>query len=73
MHLKLFGGVNKVAKENLMALPFPKIEADQDARLTLLARVAFDSGNNSDVNHFVNFELFELTQAQVDYMCKALK
>ena len=30
LHLKLFGGVNKIAKENLMALPLPKLSATQN-------------------------------------------
>lgn len=73
LHMKLFGGVNKIAKENLMALPFPEISEAQDAVLTQLAREAFQSGNDLGVNNFVNFELFKLSQDQVDYMNKVLK
>lgn len=73
LHLKLFGGVNKIAKENLMALPFPKISQAEDAVLTQLARETWQSGNDAAVNNFVNFELFKLSRAQVDYMEKVLK
>jgi hypothetical protein len=72
LHLKLFGGVNKIAKENLMALPFPQISSRQDTELTALARQAIASGADSRLNEYVNHELFHLSGAEAAYISRTL-
>lgn len=73
LHLKLFGGVNKIAKENLMALPFPQLDGQQDAKLAALARQASDTGVDSELNDYVNHELFKLSSSEVAYLRLTLK
>jgi hypothetical protein len=72
LHLKLFGGVNKIAKENLMALPFPQVSSRQDTELTALARQAIASGADSRLNEYVNHELFHLSGAEAAYISRTL-
>lgn len=73
LHLKLFGGVNKIAKENLMALPLPKLSAKQDLVLKNLVLKAIENGDDSQVQDFVNHEIFDLNVEQIQYISEAIK
>jgi SAM-dependent methyltransferase len=72
LHLKLFGGVNKIAKENLMALPLPKLTADQDRKINKLVLNAIETGNDQDLQVYVNKEIFELTSSEIAHIASAL-
>lgn len=73
LHLKLFGGVNKIAKENLMALPLPKLSQKQDLELKNLVLKAIENKNDSLVQDFINYEIFDLNIEQIQYISEALK
>ncbi|HBE90754.1 MAG TPA: hypothetical protein DDW41_06120, partial [Candidatus Andersenbacteria bacterium] len=47
LHLKLFGGVNKIAKENLMALPLPGISSIEDKQIRELTEEAIRRNNDA--------------------------
>jgi hypothetical protein len=73
LHLKLFGGVNKIAKENLMALPLPKLSQKQDLELKNLVLKAIENKNDSLVQDFINYEIFDLNVEQIQYISEALR
>ena len=73
LHLKLFGGVNKIAKENLMALPFPKLTDEQNKNLNEYVLRAIESGNDDLLQAYVNNEIFSLTETEVDHIASALE
>ena len=73
LHLKLFGGVNKIAKENLMALPFPKLTDEQNKNLNEYVLRAIESGDDDLLQAYVNNEIFSLTETEVDHIASALE
>lgn len=68
LHLKLFGGVNKIAKENLQALPLPELTITQHQKLENLARKASINGEDEEIQKFINLEVFRLTDDEVQYL-----
>jgi len=68
LHLKLFGGVNKIAKENLMALPLPGLSSKQNETLRKLVLEVLETGDDSKVQAYVNKEIFDLTEQQIKYL-----
>jgi hypothetical protein len=72
LHLKLFGGVNKIAKENLMALPLPKLTKIQNEELRTLVLEAVKTGNDLFVQNFINYDVFNLSEDQVRHIRKAI-
>ena len=73
LHMKMFGGVNKIAKENLMALPIPKLSVQQDLDITRLSRKAIETGNDEELQAYLNEDLFKLTRAEIAHIALALK
>jgi hypothetical protein len=73
LHMKMFGGVNKIAKENLMALPIPKLSIQQDLDITRLSRKAIETGNDEELQVYLNEDLFKLTRAEIAHIALALK
>jgi predicted RNA methylase len=73
LHLKLFGGVNKIAKENLMALPFPELTREQNANLKELVLQTIETGNDEALQVFINNEIFRLTESEIAHMGSALE
>lgn len=72
LHFKLFGGVNKIAKENLMALPLPKLTQRQNETLKNLVLEIMDTDDDSEVQNYINQEIFDLTVEQVQFLNKAI-
>ena len=68
LHLKMFGGVNKIAKENLMSLPFPKINEHQNKRLVELVYDSVEKCNDSELQAYINFSIFRLSEEEVRYI-----
>jgi hypothetical protein len=73
LHLKLFGGVNKIAKENLMALPLPKLTDEQNKNLKEYVLRVIESGNDDLLQAYVNNEIFSLTEIEVGHIASALE
>jgi hypothetical protein len=72
LHLKLFGGVNKIAKENLMALPLPLLSKEMDRKIKELVLIAMKSGDDSDLQSYINMTVFRLSPDQIDHLMSAL-
>lgn len=70
LHFKLFGGVNKIAKENLMALPFPEITAEVNSIIKELTKDAIQRGNDEYLQKYINQDVFGLTAEEVEYIQK---
>ena len=68
LHFKLFGGVNKIAKENLMALPFPGITAEVNSIINKLTKDAIQRGNDEVLQKYINQDVFGLTGEEVEYI-----
>lgn len=68
LHYKLFGGVNKIAKENLMALPFPKLTALESRKLEKLSLKAIVSGSDIELQKYINRIIFGLTEDEIAYI-----
>jgi predicted RNA methylase len=73
LHLKLFGGVNKIAKENLMALPFPRVTGEQNAKLKDYVLRTLDSGDDEELQTYINVEIFSLTETEVAHIASAIE
>ena len=72
LHLKLFGGVNKIAKENLMALPLPRLTQRQNETLKNLVLKTMDTGDDSQAQNYINEEIFDLSVEQVQFISRAM-
>lgn len=70
LHVKMFGGVNKIAKENLMALPFPHVTAEVNSIIKELTKDAIHRGNDEYVQKYIHQEVFGLTPEEVLYIQK---
>ncbi len=68
LHFKLFGGVNKIAKENLMALPFPKITTEVNSIIKDLTKDAIQRGNDEYLQKYINQDIFKLTKEEIEYI-----
>ena len=68
LHLKLFGGVNKVAKENLSALPLPNLTRTQHARIRTLVGRVLSGGSDAVLQKYIHEDVFGLTSDEVAYI-----
>jgi hypothetical protein len=64
----MFGGVNKIAKENLMSLPLPKIAEKDKVTLVQLTKNVIRNGDDTDLQNFVNHQIFNLTETEIKYI-----
>ncbi|CAN2190124.1 met_A_Alw26, type II restriction m6 adenine DNA methyltransferase, Alw26I/Eco31I/Esp3I family [Candidatus Nanopelagicaceae bacterium] len=72
LHLKLFGGVNKIARENLMALPFPSLSLVNHEKLRALVNDAIENEVDGPLQDFIHFEIFNLTIEEIAHIKKSL-
>lgn len=68
LHLKMFGGVNKIAKENLMALPLPGLTKKQDEIIKKLTLETIKKGNDEILQKYINETIFGLTPEEISYI-----
>jgi len=68
LHLKMFGGVNKIAKENLMALPLPGLTQGQNEIIKELTLDAMERDNDGFLQKYINETIFGLTQDEIFYI-----
>ncbi len=73
LHLKLFGGVNKVAKENLMALPLPAVSKMQQKQLRRYVKDAIRTHDDHVLQDYVHTAIFELTPTEINYLRSQIK
>jgi hypothetical protein len=72
LHLKLFGGVNKIAKENLMALPLPELTKIQKSKIENLVKDVIKGGSDAKLQDYINMEIFKLSLEEVKYINSCL-
>jgi hypothetical protein len=68
LHLKLFGGVNKIAKESLMSLPFPGITPEENSVIKELTKDAMQRGNDEYLQRYINQNIFKLSEKEIKYI-----
>jgi len=68
LNIKLFGGVNKIAKENLQALPIPKISNIQNFNIKELVIKAMKTAVDSDLQNYIHKNIFGLSNSEIDYI-----
>jgi hypothetical protein len=68
LYLKLFGGVNKIAKENLMALPFPKISKKRRTTIKNLINYIMKYGDDLKLQTYINKNIFGFDDSQIEYI-----
>lgn len=68
LHLKLFGGVNKIAKENLMALPLPGISTEKNVVIKELIGDSIQRENDEYLQKYINKKIFGLSENEIEYI-----
>jgi tRNA1(Val) A37 N6-methylase TrmN6 len=68
LYIKLFGGVNKIGKEHLTALPFPKISASEQKIITKLTSTAIAGSSDEALQKFIHHVVFKLTDDEVSHV-----
>jgi SAM-dependent methyltransferase len=68
LNIKLFGGVNKVSKENLQILPLPKISNSDNNYIKQLVMRVIESGNDDFLQEYINKTIFKLTDQEIEYI-----
>jgi len=67
LNVKMFGGVNKVARENLEHLPMPRLSKKQANILTAMVR-AYDGDDDTALQEFVHVCIFGLTDSELAHI-----
>ena len=68
LNIKLFGGVNKIAKENLQALPIPEISQKQNSDMKELVIRAMKTSDDSDLQNYIHQDIFELSESEIKHI-----
>lgn len=68
LHLKLFGGVNKIAKENLMALPLPGVSTKENMAIKKLTQDAIRTEDDEYLQKYINKKIFKLSENEIEYI-----
>lgn len=68
LYRKLFGGVNKIGKEHLMALPFPEITFAQNSELVQLVKHTVTSGSDQELQDYIHESIFGLSHEEVTHI-----
>lgn len=68
LYIKLFGGVNKIGKEHLMALPFPRISVSDHKKIAKLCSAAIVGTSDKALQEFIHHEIFNLTNDEVSHV-----
>jgi hypothetical protein len=68
LNLKLFGGVNKVSKENLQSLPLPKVSNEENEHIKNLVLLIIENGDDNELQKYINKNIFGLTEEEIKYI-----
>ncbi len=68
LNIKLFGGVNKIAKENLQTLPFPKISNKQNLYIKELVMKVMETSDDSYLQNYIHKNIFGLSDSEIEYI-----
>lgn len=72
LHIKLFGGVNKIAKESLMSLPLPGMSEEKIRTLNELTKAAIKHGSDFNLQDYINKQIFRLTDSEIAHIGNVL-
>lgn len=72
LYIKLFGGVNKIGKEHLMALPFPRISVSDHKKIAKLCSAAIVGTSDKALQEFIHHEIFNLTNDEVSHVLEVV-
>ena len=68
LNIKLFGGVNKISKENLQVLPFPKISNKQNLYIKELVMKVMETSDDSYLQNYIHKNIFGLSKSEIEYI-----
>lgn len=68
LYIKLFGGVNKIGREHLMALPFPNLSVSDQSNIADLCNTAIAVSSDESLQEFIHYEIFKLTYTEVAHI-----
>ena len=68
LNIKLFGGVNKVAKENLQKLPLPKISNKQNLYIKELVMKVMETSDDYYLQNYIHKNIFGLSDSEIEYI-----
>ena len=68
LNIKLFGGVNKIAKENLQALPLPKISDKENLYIKELVMKVVETSDDSYLQNYIHENIFGLSKSEIEYI-----
>jgi len=69
LNIKLFGGVNKIAKENLQTLPIPKLSIQENNYIKQLVIDIIQNNSEDDIlQDYINKNIFKLSDKEVLYI-----
>jgi hypothetical protein len=72
LYMVLFGFVNKVGKEHLMALPFPAISEEVNKMISQECRGVIETGNDRNLQVLIHEGVFKLLPSEVEYIRKKI-
>ena len=72
LHLKMFGGVNKVAKESLMSLPLPHVNLQTSKAICEMTEEAILGKSDRELQKYILTQVFKLTPSEISYIGKVL-
>jgi hypothetical protein len=72
LYMVLFGFVNKVGKEHLMALPFPAISEEVNKMISQECRGVIETGNDRNLQVLIHEDVFKLLPSEVEYIRKKI-
>ncbi len=70
LYLKLFGGVNKIGKEHLRALPFPALDSSTGALISAMVKEVERGEPTDDLDTFIVEQVFGLNRSTLAYISK---
>jgi len=68
LNIKMFGGVNKIAKENLQSLPLPKLSNTENLQIKELVLLAINTDDDTELQKFIHQNIFNLSEDEVEYI-----
>jgi hypothetical protein len=68
LYVKMFGNVNKIGKEHLLALPIPAVSAEQDRWLVEEVAALNSSDAIARLDEFVALELYGISRSELEFV-----
>jgi len=72
LYIKLFGGVNKIGKEHLMALPFPALDPGTQGTISALVEEIERGEPTDELDFFIFEQVFGLSRTTLGYISEQI-